>query len=125
MSDNSNVFLYQDGEGKQRHGDPTALLRRLHCYSHGDYNELLEECEAKEPETAFAANERLARAVCQTFHLGKPWNEETGEGVLEGRWREVLSAFLDHPEVSPPSGEAAPTVEGERSETQSHRVEAD
>ena len=40
MSDNTKVFLYQDGEGKQRHGDPTALLRRLHSYSHGDYNEL-------------------------------------------------------------------------------------
>ena len=110
MTDNPKIFTYVDGDGKKRHGDPTALLRRLHSYCYGDFNQLADECESHQPETAFAANERLAKAVCQTFHLGQPWDEATGVGVLEGHWREVLAAFLDHPEVT--TADAVPSPEG-------------
>jgi hypothetical protein len=122
MSDDPKIFLYQDGEGKQRHGDPVALSRRLHSYCNGDFNELAAECESDQPETAFVANARLARAVCQTFRLGTPWNDETGQGVLESRWREVLTAFMDHPEVTTAPAESAPPTEAS-TETQSHHGE--
>jgi hypothetical protein len=110
VTDSPKVFLYQDGEGKQRHGDPTALLRRLHLYCNGDYNELLAQSESEKPETALPASQRLAKAVCQAFHLGEPWDDETGEGVLEDHWRGVLGRFLDLPGMSVETAEAMSTV---------------
>ena len=89
-----NIFRYRRG-GKDAFGDPLAIRRRLTALLDGDPDATLTASRSPEPSVAFPAVERLRAAVCATFDLGKPFDPETGEGVMEEEWLEVLNGYTE------------------------------
>lgn len=80
--------------GKEVFGDPLALQDELEVRL-GDLNDILNQTHSPDPVTYLEATGKLARAVCRTFKLGDPWNEETGTGVQRKEWLAILNSFVE------------------------------
>lgn len=103
------IFSYR-AKNRQVFGDPVALWRRMTAIL-GGYAHLVEVMNLARSDTPMAleAAIELGHAVCHAFNLGEMFNPDTGEGVLEDEWCQVLKEFREWQEKNVLTAETSAT----------------
>ncbi len=90
------IFQYELPNGEKRYADPIAVQYELDlCCGGSLYDVTTRALSNVDPDDAVLAARNLAYAACKAFHLGKPFDPLTGEGVLHSQWMTVLNAFTE------------------------------
>lgn len=97
FSDTERRIYPYKRNGVAMKGDPLALLRRFTAYMGGENKmaEVMTMAREGPDIPACQAFDTLQRATCETFKLGQPYDDATGEGVMEDEWYPLFLDFMD------------------------------
>ena len=110
MNEEREIFVYEWPVGTPHAADPMVINRRMTRLLGGDVNAALAACKNSEDALAELAYDKLRRAVCTAFNLGEPFNPDTGMGVLEKEWIQVLDQYTLWLEKKKPSTVKTPIL---------------